>query len=378
MSIQRAFKTKLRPTREQRNIFAGCAGAARYVYNWGLADRKATHEEGGKPNKFEQKRRFNAWKKKEAPWLKEYPYVIVQYAFDNLDSAYQNFFRRVKQGKEKPGFPKFKNRYKTTPSFCLGNSGVHIERERVKLPRIGWVNLAERGYLPETAGAVKLNRVTLSERAGEWYISAQMEIPEPEPVALRGNIGIDLGIKSLATVWMDTSDSPSDGMTFDNPKTLKAYEKRLARLQRELARRKKGSANRAKTKAKLAKLHAKIGDVRAHTLHDASHHVTYEMKPERIVVEDLNVRGMMANPHLAKAAFDASMGELRRQIEYKAGWLGANVVVANCWYPSSKTCSKCGCIQEMPLKERVYQCPVCGLVIDRDLNAAKNLAKYNP
>jgi putative transposase len=364
--IQRAYKTKLRPTAKQAMYFYGCAGVARYVYNWALADRKRMFEEGGKPNKFEQKKRFNAWKKEQAPWLAEYPYVVVERAFDDLDTAYQNFFRRIKQGTEKAGFPKFKSRHTSRKSFCLGNGGVHIEPDRIKLPRIGWVKLAERNYLP--CDNAKLNRVTLSERCGAWYISAQMEVDDLESARLEGSIGIDLGVKALATV--------SDGATFDNPVTLKKYERKMARLQRELSRRKKGGSNRAKTKAKIAKLHGKIGNTRAHTLHNISHHVTYDILPERIVIEDLNVKGMLKNGRLSKAISDASMGEMRRQIEYKAEWIGADVCVADRWYPSSKTCSQCGCVQPMPLSERIYHCPDCGAVIDRDLNAAINLAQY--
>ena len=365
--MQRAYKTKLRLNNEQEAYFYACAGAARFVYNWALADRIERYQNGGlSTNKFEQKKRFNAWKKEESPWLAEYPYVLVTYAFDDLDQAFQNFFRRVKAGAEKPGFPRFRSRHKDTPRFCLGVNDVHIEAGRVKLPRIGWVTLEEAGYIP-TTGA-KLNRVTVSQRAGAWYIAAQMEMPEPAPVALAGSVGVDLGVKALATT--------SDGQTFDNPKTLGKYEARLARLSRELHRRVKGSRNRQKTKAKIAKLYKRVTDVRSHTLHDISAHVVYALAPERVVLEDLNVKGMVKNRRLAKAVSDAGMGELARQLEYKAGWVGAEVVHADRWYPSSKTCSGCGHIQDMPLSVRVYGCPACGMVLDRDLNAARNLAKY--
>lgn len=365
-TIQRAYKTKLRPTPRQDAYFRACAGVARFVYNWALADRKERYEQGLSTNKFEQKKRFNALKKEQYPWLVEYPYIIVERAFDDLDAAYKNFFQRVKQGKEKAGFPKFKSRDRTTPSFCLGVNGVRFENGRVKLPRIGWVTLAEKDYIP-TEGT-KLNRVTISERAGAWYISAQMEVPAPEPTELNGSVGVDLGVKSLATT--------SDGASFDNPRTLANYERKLARLQRELHRRKKGSSNRAKTKEKIAALHRKISDVRRHTLHNISAHVV-SLKPQRVVVEDLNVKGMMQNRKLAKAIADSSMGELSRQLEYKAGWLGAEVVHADRWYPSSKTCSGCGHVKpELSLSERTYVCDNCGMVMDRDLNAAKNLANY--
>lgn len=366
--MQRAYKTKLRPTKKQAAYFYDCADVARFVYNWALGDRKERYEQGLPTNKFEQKKRFNALKIEQYPWLAEYPYRIVAYAFDDLDKAYQNFFRRVKAGNEKAGFPKFKNRHTSSKSFCTGGLGdTRFESGRVKLPRIGWVNLAEKGYVP-IEGA-KLNRATLSEKAGEWFISAQMEVADLAPVALDGVVGVDLGVKSLAVV--------SDGATFDNPKTLAAHERRLARLQRELSRRKKGSSNRAKTKAKIAKLHNRISDTRRHTLHNVSAYAVRDMRPETVVVEDLNVRGMVKNHSLAKAVSDASMGELRRQIEYKAAWQGTEIVVADRWFASSKTCSNCGHVKEsLGLSERVYVCECCGVTLDRDYNAALNLAQY--
>jgi len=365
--MQRAYKTKLRLNNEQEAYFYACAGAARFVYNWALADRIDRYQNGAQStNKFEQKKRFNAWKKDNAPWLSEYPYVLIERAFDDLDSAYQNFFRRVKAGTEKPGFPRFRSRHRDTPRFCLGVNGIQIDRNRVKLPKIGWVTLEESDYIP-SEGA-KLNRVTISERAEAWYISAQMEVPDLQPVTLAGTVGVDLGVKALATV--------SDGTSFDNPKSLAKYERRLSRLQRESSRRAKGSKNRQKTNEKIAKLHKRVTDVRSHALHNISAHVVYAMLPERIVLEDLNIKGMTANHNLAKALADASMGELCRQIEYKAAWVGVEVEHADRWYPSSKTCSGCGNIQDMPLNVRVYSCPQCGMVLDRDLNAARNLAQY--
>jgi putative transposase len=366
MTIQRAFKTKLRLNNRQEAYFVACAGAARFVYNWALADRIERYKEGLSSTKFEQKKRFNAWKKDNAPWLAEYPYKLVDYAFDDLDAAYQNFFRRIKTGVEKVGFPKFRSRHKSVLRFSLSAASVHIEANRIKLPRIGWVTLEEANYIP-TSGA-KLNRVTISERAGCWYVSAQMEVPDPPQTAHQGTVGVDLGIKTLAVA--------SDGTTFDNPKTLAKYERRLARLQCELNRRVKGSRNRSKTKTKIAKLHKRIADTRQHTLHNVSAHVVYGLAPERIVLEDLNVKGMTANHKLAKAVVDASMSELGRQIEYKAAWTGVEVVYADRWFPSSKTCSCCGHVQDMPLSVREYKCPQCGMAISRDLNAAINLAKY--
>lgn len=365
MKVLLAYKTKLITNNHEDGFFLGCAGFARFVFNWGLAEWKAEYEAGGKPSAYALKKRFNAIKDEEFPWVREYPYVILQEAFDNVGKAFQNFFRRVKAGDAKAGYPKFKSRHKTTPAFTLRGS-ITVDDSRVKLPRIGWVRLAEHNYLP-TAN-VKILFATLSLRGGDWYISLQVEQDIPEPAQATGApVGVDMGVKSLAVV--------SDGTTFDNPKTLRQYERKMARLQREHSRRQKGGKNRAKTTAKIAKLHKKIADTRSHTLHNISRHVTAKTKPSAVVVEDLHVKGMVRNHKLAKAVSDASMGELRRQIEYKAAWNGVEVVTADRWFPSSKTCSGCGEIQDITLSDRVYECPGCGLVMDRDLNAAVNLSR---
>lgn len=365
MNIKRAYKTKLDPNDEQRGYFSACAGTARFVFNWALADRKAVFEAGGKPNKFEQKRRFNTWKKDNAPWLANYPYAIVDYEFDHVDVAYQNFFRRIKQGSDKPGFPRFKSRHRDRQSFTLRGS-ITVEDARIKLPKIGWVRLAEQGYIP--ASGVKILFVVVSRTADNWFVSVQVEQEIPDPTLAQGApLGVDLGIKSLAVC--------SDGVTFDNPRTLRKYERKMARLQRELSRRTKGSNNRQKTKEKIATLHQRIVNVRRHTQHNISRHATAITKPSTVVIEDLNVKGMMANHSLAKAVSDVGMGELRRQIEYKAAWHGVDVLVADRWFASSKTCSQCGHVKEvLTLAERVYRCEVCGAEMDRDLNAALNLA----
>jgi putative transposase len=286
---------------------------------------------------------------------------VTESAFRNLDAAYQNFFRRVKKGADKKGFPKFRSR-RGKKSFTI--RGVVIEREKIRLPVLGWFRLAEKGYLPE--GTYRTQAVTISERADEWYVSIQCEIELPEHEH-DGVLGIDLGIKSLAVC--------SDGATFNNPKALKKYERKKAQLQRELSRRKQGSKNWGKTKDKIRKLEAKIANIRRHTHHNISRHVTINTLPETIVLEDLNVAGMIKNRRLAKAISDAGMGELGRQIEYKAEWNGIAIIKADRWFPSSKTCSHCGCIKdELTLADRTFVCEDCGFEIDRDLNAAINLA----
>jgi len=364
VQITRAYKTELDPNNEQRSMFMRCAGVARFVYNWALADRIATYEAKGKSNHYEQKRRFNAIKDDLAPWIREVPYALQEQAFANLDTAYKNFFRRVKGQAKAKGFPRFKSRKRGIGGFTLRGS-LHVEEKRIKVPRLGWLRLKESGYLP--VADVKLLSVNVSEQAGRWYASLQVEraVAEPRP-ALAPPIGVDLGITTLATC--------SAGRTFANPRTLRRYEVRLAYLQREMCRRVKGSKNRAKTKAKVATLHARIAHVRKHTIHQATHYLTAKAKPSVVVIEDLNVSGMLKNRHLSKAISDASFGEFRRQLEYKAAWNGVDMMLAGRWFPSSKTCSSCGSVKpKLRLSERSFACEECGVIIDRDMNAAINL-----
>lgn len=364
MRINRAFKTELNPNNKQRGDFLRSAGTARFIFNWALADRIERYEAKEKSNIYEQKRRFNALKDEQFPWIRETAYCVTESAFRNLDVAYQNFFRRIKKGDGKAGFPRFKSRKQGIGSFTMRGS-IRIENGRIKLPRIGWIRLKEKGYLPDNG--IKILSVNVSEKAGRWYASVQVEMDIPDPEPGQGEpIGIDLGIKTLAVC--------SDGATFQNSRALAQEEGKLKRLQREFARRKRGSKNREKTKQKIARCHARIARIRKHALHDVSYHVTAKTKPSTVVIENLNVAGMLKNHCLAKAISDASFGELRRQIEYKGQWYGVDIVTAGRFYPSSKTCSGCGTKKPLTLADRVYVCEECGLVIDRDLNAALNLA----
>jgi len=361
MKILRAYKTELDLNNEQRTFFRRCAGASRFVFNWALADRQDRRIKEIKTSQYDQRARFNALKAELYPWIYEVPYAIMEKAFADLDAAYKNFFRRVKAG-QKPGFPKFKSRKRNAARFSLRNT--KIETDRVRLTGIGWVKLHERDYIP-TEGEYGVY-ATISERAGHWFIAILVEEEMAESVQGEGILGVDLGIKSLAVC--------SDGAVFENPKALYRAERKLKRIQREVSRRQKGGKNRAKTVRKLQRCHAKIANIRKHALHQVSYYVTARAKPHVVVIEDLNVLGMEQNHHLARAIGDASMGELRRQIEYKAKWYSVKVMIADRWYPSSKLCSHCGATnQVLTLSDRIYICPVCGVIIDRDLNAARNL-----
>jgi putative transposase len=274
---------------------------------------------------------------------------------------------------EKPGFPKFRSRKRGIGSFRVWGR-IHVECGRIKLPRIGWLRLKEKGYLPYCGDAeIKVLSATVCERAGRWFVSLQVEEEIQEQVAAGPAVGVDLGIACLVTT--------SDGRLFANPRALQKSLERLARLNRQLHRRQLGSRNRAKTRARIARLYQRIASLRQDTLHQTTTAIVARTKPDSerpaaVVLEDLNVQGMGQNRKLAQAITDAGMGEFRRQITYKCCWYGSQLIQADRWYPSSKMCSRCGLVKaELRLSERVYRCPACGLMMDRDLNAAQNLAQ---
>lgn len=361
--IQKAYKTELDPNDRQRSWLERCAEVRLFVFNVGLREWQRQYKQGEKPSAYGLKKQFNAVKDELFPGVRDAPGDVSAKAFADLGDAYKHFFRRVKQG-ETPGYPKIKRH---ASSFAL--HGIKIESDRVRLTRLGWVRLKERDYLPTTDSGLKFGYyATLSQRAGHWFISVLVEEDAPELKDRHATvIGVDFGVKVLATC--------SNGRVFENPAPLRTAQAKVKRLSRELSRRKKGGANWHKTKATLAKAHYRLSNVRARTLHQISDYLTQEVRPSCIVIEDLNVSGMLKNHCLALSISDAGFGELRRQIEYKAGWLGIDVILADRWYPSSKTCHQCGEVRrDLTLSDRVFTCPGCGFTIDRDLNAALNLA----
>lgn len=372
MLVQRGYKSELKVNNKERSLLAGCAGAARFAWNWGLRQKIDEYEAAGEsPSYYELHRRLNAQKKGALSWLYKYSKTIPQEALRDLDQAFANFFRRVKGG-EKPGFPRFKSRKRGMGSFRVWGS-IGVKPGRIKLPRLGWLRLKERGYLP--CEGVKVLSATVSARAGRWFVSLQVEEEIPVQPAGSETVGVDLGIRHLAVC--------STGEVYENPKALGKALKRLARLQRELSRRQKGSKSREKTRAKIARLHYRIACLRKDTLQQATSRIVAKTKLQRqrpgvVVLEDLNVAGMLQNRKLARAIADVGMGEFGRQMAYKGDWYGVHVVRADRWFPSSKRCSGCGQVKEsLSLSERVYRCEACGLLLDRDLNAARNLAQYS-
>jgi putative transposase len=372
---KRGYKTELDLNHEQITACLKHAGCARKAYNWGLARKEEAREASlPMPNARQLHRELNALKATAFPYMYEVSKCAPQEALIDLDHAFTHFFRKVnlkKQGKwrGKCGYPKCKSRKKGIGGFRL-TGAIHVFEKSIQLPRLGTLRLKEKLYLPRNA---KIGSATISEQAGRWYVSicVHEEPAEPEP-ATGPVIGVDLGVKTLATV--------SDGRQIANPKALRKRLKKLQRLSRWHSRKHKGSANRKKAQHKLARMHAKIAHIRADALHKATTGLAAKNKPPEqrpavIVIEDLNVSGMLKNRKLSRAIADVSLYEFRRQIEYKAYDGGCSVKVISRWEPSSKTCSGCGWINEdLTLADRVFICQQCGLTIDRDFNAAQNLA----
>ncbi len=367
MKVVRGYKTELDLNNEQRTACLKHAGAARFAYNWGLARSQEVYRLTGKrPTAIELHKELNALKPTAYPWMYDVSKCAPQEALRDLEQAYKHFYRKLKLKKigrfsGKPGFPTFKKRSKAIGSFRLTGS-LKVFAKAIQLPRLGRLRLHEKDYLPTDA---RVLNATVSEQAGRWFVSIQVEEEQEQPVptALTA-IGVDLGIKTLATC--------SDGTIFENPRALKHAQKKLRRLERQKSRRKKGSKNRAKTRLQIAKTHARLATIRK----DASHQLTSYLSKNHalIAIEDLHVAGMLKNHCLAQAVSDSNFGEIRRQLEYKAAWQNVHLVTIDRFYPSSKTCSGCGYVKpELSLAERIYVCEACGLVIERDLNAAINV-----
>jgi len=440
VQITRGYRTELDLNNKQITACKKHAGAARYAYNWGLKRKQEVYQTTGRSmSAMELHRELNQLKQTELPWMYEISKCAPQEALRDLDKAYKNFFRRVqlsKEGKWKGslGFPTFKTKRQRLGSFRLTGS-IHIYEKAIDLPRLGRLRLKECGYLP-TFG-VNVLAATVSEEAGRWFVSVQVEEEVPDPPAATGEpIGVDVGINRLAQC--------SDGRVVENPKALRSELKRLKRLHRRLSRKTKGSKNRAKTRMKLARKYAHVAHIRRDALHKgtslltrarltveerAAHHAQIAAslpepktkvtarkgqrsrpkdapplpekfarsvkekqvkrllrlaqvsdaisRPAVVVLEDLNVDGMKRNRKLALSISDVGLGEFRRQMTYKTAWQGETLLTASRWFPSTKMCSRCGNVkEEMDLSERIYGCEnqACGLVIDRDVNAALNLA----
>jgi len=366
MKINRAYKVELKPTNKQKTLLEKSCGVARFAYNLALDERIKVYEKDKTTlTAIDQHKSLCARKKEEFPWMYDVSKCAPQEAIRDLDSAFKNFFRGIKKG-QKIGFPKFKSKHKSKPSFTI-SFGFYVTNSTINIPKVGCVRLKEKDYIPTKD--IHINSMTVSKTAGRWFVSVQVsqeisEPPKPETV-----IGIDVGIKTLATC--------SNGEVFENSKNFKKAQKKLAHAQKILARKqfdketKKSSKNREKAKLKVQKIHFDISNKRKDAIHKMTS-ILAKTKPRYIVLEDLNVAGMMKNHCLAGALADASFSEIKRQIGYKTVWYGGEILDVDRFYPSSKLCRMCGVIKEdLSLEDRIFICE-CGHVEDRDLNASIN------
>lgn len=372
-----AVKVALDPTPTQERLLLSHAGAARFAYNAGLDHVRAAIEAKEKPewSLYGLRRWWNANKDTLAvtadgtPWWRENSKESYSSGLESLANALSNWSKSRKGERKgrRVGFPTFKAKDRQRPRFAYttGSFGlIEGDLKALRLPRIGRVHCMEN-VTGRVRGA-KVVRMTVSRRAGRWYASLTVErdAPTVKQAPKAGAVGIDLGVKNLATL--------SDGTVIDNPRCLAASERRLKRAHKALSRKTRGSKRRLKARNKVARIHARVANQRLDAMHKATTMIarTYST----VCIEDLNVAGMVKNHCLAKAVNDASFAELRRQLEYKTARTGAALRVVDRWYPSSKTCSRCGRVKaKLSLTERTYRCEHCGLTMDRDLNAAINI-----
>ena len=352
MNVRKAFKYRIYPNREQQQKLGVQFGQARYIYNWGLAQ-----SQDGYPGYTRLTKQLTMLKASEdTSWLREAHSQVLQQALKNLDRAFQNYFDR------RAGYPHFKSKRARQsiryPQPKL-NWIVHDGRQ-IYLPKVGHVRVVMHRPL---AGVMK--NVTVSRtKSGKYFVSIQVDVEISRPIFKGGAVGIDLGLRDFVTL--------SSGEKLAPPQYYRKAQQKRRRLAREVSRKKPGSHNREKARMRLARLDERIANQRSDYHHRLSRRLVEENR--LIALEDLNVRGMMANSHLAKSIGDAGWSAFKDMLAYKGNWYGCQVVKVNRWFPSSKTCAVCGAVREtLPLRVRTWVCAECGVVHDRDVNAARNL-----
>ena len=375
--LLKSFKTEINPTEEQKARIRKTIGTCRYVYNFYLGHNKALHDNG---EKFMTGKDFSLWlNNKYIPdnpdktWIREVYSKAVKKSIEDGCAAFTRFF------KHQSDFPKFKKKGKSDVKmyFVRNNpKDCQCERHRLKIPTLGWIRIKEKGYIPTTKDGYMIRSGTVSVKAGRFYVSVLVEIPDVNiDNSSNEGIGIDLGLKDFAII--------SNGKTYRNINKsagLKKLEKQLIREQRSLSRKyeslKKGEstqrANIQKQKLKVQKLHHKMDNIRTDYINKTIAEIV-KTKPSYITIEDLNVKGMMKNRCLSKAVASQKFYEFRKRLKAKCDEKGIELRVADRFYPSSKTCHHCGSVRKnLKLSDRIYRCE-CGYVADRDFNAALNL-----
>ena len=356
MKINKAYKYRLKPNKEQKIMFEKNVGCCRFVYNYFLDLNKKYYEEHKKfIFKHDMQKILSADVKKEYPFLKEVKHQSLQKAIWNLDNALKNFFRKNSR------FPTFKKKGISDSFHCPQYFEVDQEIGKIKISKIGWVK-----YINSRPIEGIIKSITVSKNCSHWYASilTEQEIEE-KPKTYNNPIGVDVGIKNFAFL--------SDGNVITNPQIYRKYEEKLAVENRRLASKIKGSANWKRQVRKVQKIYSKIYNFRKDFLHKKSKEIIdgYDL----IGVEDLNVKGLIKNRHLSKSIADASWGTFVNYLEYESLWNSRTLQKVDRFYPSSQLCSACGGKKIMPLHLRTYVCEECGAISDRDFNASKNIEK---
>ena len=363
-------KVRLYPTKNQEENLWKSVGTARFIYNWTLARQEENYKNGGKfISDGVLRKELTQLKKSELSWLNEVSNNVAKQSVKDACNAYKRFFFKLSDR------PKFKSKRKSKKSFYNDNVALRVkENKLVKIEKIGWIKTNEQ--IPV---GVKYSNPRISYDNKYWYISVGIEQEEIQEELTDISLGIDLGLKDLAIC--------SDGRVYKNinkSHVVRKIEKRLKRLQRQVSRKYEFNRvgkeciktnNIIKLEKQVQQVHRRLANIRNNYLHQTTTSIV-KTKPYRVVIEDLNVKGMMKNKHLSDAIRKQGFYEFKRQLEYKCKFRGIELVIADRFYPSSKTCSQCGEIKkDLKLKDRVYKCG-CGLSIDRDLNASINLSKY--
>lgn len=364
-------KVRLSPTKEQEQKLWQSVGTARFIYNWTLARQEENYKNGGKfISDNDLRKELTILKKTELYWLNEVSNNVAKQAVKDGCEAYKKFFKGLADR------PRFKSRRNSKPSFYNDTSKLKVKENSVLIEKVAWVNI-KRDSIPTDC---KYTNPRISFDGKYWFISIGIEKEQPVVELTNESIGIDVGIKALAIC--------SNGMTFKNiNKTgvVNKLEKKLRRLQRRVSRKylknKEGSkfvktSNIIKIEKQIKLLHRQLANIKSNHNHQATNKIV-KTKPSRVVMETLNIKGMMKNKHLSKSIAKQCLYEFKRQMQYKCEFNGIKFVEADKWYPSSKTCSECGHKkQKLSLSERTYICEECGCVIDRDYNASINLSRY--
>lgn len=368
-----ALKVRLEPNDKQRTKLFKSAGVARWAYNWALARQEENYKSGGKFIKDGELRKELTLLKQteEYKWLNNYSNNITKQAIKDACDAYYKFFKKLADK------PKFKSKKKSQPKFYQDTEKIKFKDGKVRLEKIGWVKLSEKDRIPENA---KYKNPRIKFDGVHWYVSVGIEVEQEYVDLTDESIGIDLGVKDLAVC--------SNGMTFKNinkTKRVKKLQKKLRRLQRKVSNKyeknKKGGSyvktnNIIKLERNIKKLYKRLDNIRTDNRHKATTEIV-KTKPSRIVMENLNVSGMMKNKHLSKAVAEQGLFTFKTILQYKCRKYGIEFIEADRWYPSSKTCSVCGHVKtRLSLSEREFICECCGAVIDRDKNASINLSRY--